>query len=170
MTLKRRILEAVMHPRLDPVFRPLRRSLGGTILTLHRFEPVASDTNMMSVHALRSELEYLRKQNYALVSLASIVNGLTKHRLPPPNAVSFTVDDGYADFRDLAAPVFAAFDCPVTVFATTGPIDRTMWFWWDRIEYAFDTARVRRLDITVGGEIMSYSWKTRAEGRAAGGS
>jgi peptidoglycan/xylan/chitin deacetylase (PgdA/CDA1 family) len=166
--LKSRILEAAMHPGLDPVFRRLRRGLGGTILTLHRFEPVESETNMLSVHALRSELEYLRKQNYALVSLASIVDGLTKQRLPPPNAVAFTVDDGYADFRDLAAPVFAAFDCPVTVFATTGPIDRTMWFWWDRIEYAFDTSRARRLEMKVGDEIVSYRWKTRAEARAAG--
>jgi peptidoglycan/xylan/chitin deacetylase (PgdA/CDA1 family) len=168
VTLKGRILEAAMHPRFDPVFRRMRRSLRGTILTLHRFEPTASDPNMMSVQALRSELEYLRKHGYALVSLASIVDGLVKQRLPPPDAVAFTVDDGYADFRDVAAPVFAAFDCPVTVFATTGPIDRTMWFWWDRIENAFDTARVRRFEIDVRGERISYSWETRAEGRAAG--
>jgi peptidoglycan/xylan/chitin deacetylase (PgdA/CDA1 family) len=102
------------------------------------------------------------------VSLVSIVNGLLQQCPPPPNAVAFTVDDGYADFRDLAAPVFAAFDCPVTVFATTGPIDRTMWFWWDRIENAFDMARVRRLEIRVRDEIVKYSWETRAEGRAAG--
>jgi peptidoglycan/xylan/chitin deacetylase (PgdA/CDA1 family) len=168
VTLKSRVLEAAMHPGLDPVFRRLRRGLGGTILTMHRFAPVPSDSDKMSVQALRSELEYLRKQQYAFVSLASIVDGLTKQRLPPPNAVAFTVDDGYADFRDLAAPVFASFDCPVTVFATTGPIDRTMWFWWDRIENAFDTARVHRLEIPVRGEVIGYRWESRAERRAAG--
>jgi len=166
VTLKSRILEAITHPALDPVLRPLRRGLG-TILTLHRFERDETNESMTSVGALRAQLAYLRKQDYALVSLSSLIGELTAHRAPPRNAIAFTVDDGYADFRDLAAPVFAEFDCPVTVFATTGPIDRAMWFWWDRIEYAFDNAPVRRLDTSVGGTAVKYSWGTQDEGRAA---
>ncbi|MEO8623417.1 MAG: polysaccharide deacetylase family protein, partial [bacterium] len=159
MTLKSRILDVLTHPALDPMLRPLRRGLG-TILTLHRFERDETNDSMTSVGALRAQLAYLRKQHYSLVSLSSLVSELAAHRAPPRNAIAFTVDDGYADFRDLAAPVFAEFDCPVTVFATTGPIDRTMWFWWDRIEYAFDNAPVRRLDTNIGGHAVNYSWVT----------
>jgi peptidoglycan/xylan/chitin deacetylase (PgdA/CDA1 family) len=166
VTLKSRILDAITHPTLDPLLRPLRHGLG-TILTLHRFERDETNESMTSVRTLRAQLEYLRRQGYALVPLSSLVRELIAERTPPKNAVAFTVDDGYADFRDLAAPVFAEFDCPVTVFVTTGPIDRTMWFWWDRIEYAFDHAPVRRLDIRVGAESMSYSWQTQEAGRAA---
>ena len=166
MTLKSRILHAITHPALDPVLRPLRHGVG-TILTLHRFEHDETNDSMISVSALRAELEYLRQQDYAFVSLSSLVGELTAGRTPPRNAISFTVDDGYADFRDLAAPVFAQFDCPVTVFVTTGPIDRTMWFWWDRIEFAFDNAPVRRLDLRLGAETVSYRWQTQGEGRAA---
>lgn len=39
--------------------------------------------------------------------------------------------------------MFAEFDCPFTTFLTTGFLDRTLWFWWDRIEYVFCHA-VRR--------------------------
>ena len=166
MTLKSRILGAITHPALDLVLRPLRHGLG-TILTLHRFERDATNESMTSVTALRAQLAYLRAQGYYLLPLASLVDELTAGRTPPPNAIAFTVDDGYADFRDLAAPVFAEFDCPVTVFVTTGPIDRTMWFWWDRIEFAFDNAPVRRLDILIGGEPVSYAWASVAQARDA---
>ncbi len=166
MTLKSRILDAITHPALDHVLRPLRNGLG-TILMLHRFGRDDTHAGLTSVSMLRRQLEYLRMRGYVFVSLSSLVSELTAGRTPPRNAVAFTVDDGYADFRDLAAPVFAEFDCPVTVFATTGPIDRTMWFWWDRVQYAFVHAPVRRLDIAVGTGSVSYSWKSPAEGRAA---
>lgn len=167
MTLKSRILDVVTHPAFDPVLRPLRHG-AATILTLHRFARDASDPSVTSIDALGAQLAYLRKQGYSLLPLSSLVHELTEGRVPPPNAVVFTVDDGYADFRDLAAPVFAEFDCPVTVFVTTGPIDRTMWFWWDRVEYAFDHARDRQLEIVIGTETLRYRWATWDDGRAAG--
>ena len=42
----------------------------------------------------------------------------------PQKAVAFTVDDGYFDFAEVAAPIFSHYDCPVTVFLVTGSIAR----------------------------------------------
>lgn len=147
-----------MHPAVDAVLRPLRKGKA-TVLTLHRF----GDDKEVSVSVLRSQLEYLRARGYVLAPLSSQIEALVAGRKPAENAVSFTVDDGYADFRDLAAPVFEEFDCPVTLFVTTGPIDRTTWFWWDRVEYAFENTQVRQLDLEVGPRKVSYAWHSPAE-------
>lgn len=166
MTLKNRLLEAITHPALESLFHPLRRGLG-TIFTFHRFESVVTDETMMPMHILRSQLAYLRAQRYAVVSLSTMVDSLLEGRPLPYKAVALTVDDGYADFRDLAAPAFAEFDCPVTLFATTAPIDGSSWFWWDRIEFAFATSESRTLQVVIGGEALQYGWQSARQARIA---
>ena len=77
----------------------------------YRFERDETNESMTSVNTFRAQLEYLRKQGYAFVSLSSLVNELTADRTPLKNAVAFTVDDGYADFRDLGAPEIGRASC-----------------------------------------------------------
>jgi peptidoglycan/xylan/chitin deacetylase (PgdA/CDA1 family) len=95
----------------------------------------------MPIARLRDYLGWLRSNRYRIVDLGKLVEDLRDGRPIPPRTLAFTVDDGYTDFRELAAPVFAEFDCPVTVFVTTGFIDGQQWFWWDKIEYALSRTR-----------------------------
>ncbi|MEP6472156.1 MAG: polysaccharide deacetylase family protein, partial [Gemmatimonadota bacterium] len=83
-------------------------------------------------------------------------------------SVVFTVDDGYGDFARMAAPVFARYDCPVTVFLTTGYLDRECWFWWDQVEYVI-TARPGSVELALDGISWASSWGGGAEAQAAAG-
>jgi peptidoglycan/xylan/chitin deacetylase (PgdA/CDA1 family) len=76
--------------------------------------------------------------------------------------VVFTVDDGYFDFTELGAPVFAAFDAPVTVFATTGFLDGTYWHWWDRIEHVIRNTRSAALSVPLNGTVMALQLGSEA--------
>ena len=80
--------------------------------------------------------------------------------------MAFTVDDGYTDFASVAAPVFAEFDCPVTVFVVTGTMDDNAWLWWDRVTYAFATTSRSSLRVDIAGRSATYQW-TGALTRAA---
>ena len=164
--MKRLFLNLLTHPLLDPVLRPLRHGRA-TILMLHRFETAPADDDKISAGALRVNLEYLRRHRYDLVSLTSLVDAVRAGRTPPKNAVIFTVDDGYADFKDVAVPLFAAFDCPVTLFIATGPVDRAMWFWWDRISYAFAKTREHRIALAVGPDTLRYRWESAVARRVS---
>ena len=79
------------------------------------------------------------------------------------NALVFTVDDGYADFAEVAAPVFAKYDCPVTVFLVTDFVAGRLWNWFDRVTWAFTHSRRREVTIEVMGESLRFQWMTRAE-------
>jgi peptidoglycan/xylan/chitin deacetylase (PgdA/CDA1 family) len=66
----------------------------------------------------------------------------------PANAVSVTFDDGYRDFADLALPVLRHFDCPSTLFVTTGALETGQDYWWDRVIRLVAETRASELDIS----------------------
>jgi peptidoglycan/xylan/chitin deacetylase (PgdA/CDA1 family) len=72
--------------------------------------------------------------------------------------VAFTIDDGYFDHARVGAPVFAAYDWPVTIFATSGFLDGKTWLWWDRVNYVFTRTRRATLTVRLGSRRLTYSF------------
>ena len=135
---------------------------------LHRFVDRDLGSEGLDPRVLRAQLEYLRKNKFDLVPVSALTCDATQRRTSRP-AVAFTVDDGYTDFASVAAPVFAEFDCPVTVFVVTGTMDDNTWLWWDRVTYAFAATTRSSLLVEVAGRSMSYQWsgvQTRAVAEA----
>lgn len=121
------------------------------ILLSHRFTDRAHDDDAFPVGQLARSLEWLRAHRYRLVRLDTLLDELAGPHPIPPKTVAFTVDDGYADFAELAWPVFKQFDCPVSVFLVTGFVDGRQWLWWDRLEVVFTTARADALQRSLLG-------------------
>ena len=146
----------------------LRPTIDATvsIFMMHRFESPDLGVTGHSRRMLARHLAYLRKERFEAVSLADLVAGRTT-RLRRPQVV-FTVDDGYTDFVDVAFPVFAEYDWPVSVFAATGVWDRRCWYWNDMISYAFANTPERRLSINVESTPVALTWETPQEGQMSG--
>jgi peptidoglycan/xylan/chitin deacetylase (PgdA/CDA1 family) len=117
--------------------RPFLLGSRATIFMLHRFSHLDGNSGGITPDALRGSLIFLRRNNFALIPLSEMLAKLRSGTPLPRFSISFTVDDGYADFVDTALPVFKEFDCPATVFLTTGFLDNTTWLWWDKLQYAF---------------------------------
>lgn len=136
-------------------FVPLWRSLVSdrvVLLMLHRFADRERNIRGDSPDLLRANLEFLRRHRFRIASLNDLLDPRSEGAGDGPTVV-FTVDDGYADFAQIAAPIFAEFDCPVTVFLVTDTIDRQLWFWWDRIEFILESSHrsVVTLELSAGG-------------------
>src|SRR4051812_15849597 len=82
-----------------------RRSL--RIVMYHRFLYDRQTQN----HLLRQCRHF--RECYQLVSLAQVSTALQQGRPLPDNALLVTVDDGYADFYEVAWPIFSSFKIPV---------------------------------------------------------
>ena len=137
-----------------PWFTPIWSAIGSdriTIFTLHRFAVPDLGVEGHEPALIRATLGRLRRERYSLISVEDAVNLLQNGGEIPGRAVVFTVDDGYFDFRDVAADLFLEFDCPVTVFLTTGFMDGTSWHWWDHIAYVCRATRVRQIDVALDG-------------------
>ena len=164
VTLSRHLLfRLASADALARALRPFGRGLV-SILTLHRFSNPEHGVVGHDPAALRDHLAYLRRHRYRLLSLTDVLKLLDEgDPNPGAPAVAFTVDDGYADFACIGAPIFAEFDCPVTLFVPTGFLDGQLWLWWDRVTYLFQQTRRPSLLVRVGSEHRPYSLSTAAE-------
>ena len=111
---------------------------------------------------LANNLEYLRRRRYSLMSAAELIRHIDEGIPLRENALVFTVDDGYADFAAAGAPVFAAYDCPVTVFLVTDFVSGRLWNWFDRLTWAFRNSARREATVDIGGESVHWRWTNPA--------
>ena len=153
--MKSAILKLLMREPTVSVFRPVQRG-AVTILMLHRFADTEYGNGGHSIEALRENLSFLRRNRYRLIGLPDLLAQPDEHCLSSQPAVVFTVDDGYGDFARVAAPIFEEFDCPVTVFLTTGFLDGGLWMWWDQILWAFLQTRRQTVKLRLGASTYEY--------------
>ena len=73
----------------------------------------------LPVALFQQQLAYLQN-HYQIISLHDFVEARRTGRALPQRAVVLTFDDGFRNFRTLAAPLLAARDWPATVFIITG--------------------------------------------------
>lgn len=162
---KRSILNLLTLPRVAPALSALTRTQA-TIFMLHRFAVPYLGIGGHDAKALRHNLAYLHKAGFEFLSLEELLerlrNGETLKR-----AVAFTIDDGYFDQAEIAAPIFVEFDCPVTCFVTTGFLDHQLWFWWDRLMTIFEKTKRRELRARIGESEIQYRWDSAASRRQA---
>ena len=153
-SLKAAALQLFAASGLTALLRPLQRD-AGVVFMLHRFSDPSRGVVGHDPAHVRRLLGYLRRRGYRLTSLEALLDSAANGS-PRPNAVAFTIDDGYAEQAAVAGPLFAEFDCPVTTFVATGFLDGLLWFWWDRIEYVLRRAAVPDLAFEGAAGFVRY--------------
>ena len=160
--LKTLALQMLMLPGAEALFSPFARGRG-VVFMLHRFRSPENPDEGYDATSIRRALAHLRRAKYRLLSIEELLRHALEEGRVPDRSVAFTIDDGYLDHATVAAPLFAEFDCPVTTFVTTGFLDRQLWFWWDRIAYAFSNTRRREVQVSLADRILEYRWQSTGE-------
>lgn len=109
----------------------------GTIFTLHRFTAEEGEADAISAGQLDEALCALNELGFRSIALAEMIEKARRGQLEP-RSIAWTVDDGYADFAEVAMPVFERHNSPVAVFLVTGFIDGATWPWWDQVRYILE--------------------------------
>lgn len=97
----------------------------------------------------------------------------TGEPLLPKNLVAITVDDGYADFVELAYPILKRYDFPATAYVVTKFVDQGMWLWFDVIRYQVSQGKPGAYILEIAGDAYyivlgdgrarSSAWHTLAD-------
>ena len=132
---------------------------GPQIIAYHRFPAT-------SVETLDRQCRYLRSR-HSPVSLQQIDAWLYEDVPLPRGAIAVTVDDGHRDFYRIAYPVFRAHHIPVTVFLTTGFLDRVCWLWPDAVSYLLFRSPLEQADIPLGAGTQLFALRSDPDRTAA---
>lgn len=136
------------------------------ILTIHG---VMDEQDKPSWQPLRPQLsrdkleEYLRvlSKRYRFISLADAVEMLKGRKPIKPYSLVLTFDDGYRNNLTHALPILRRYNAPVTFFIPTGFLDNPRPFWFDRLDYALQHARVNGREVKVGSFTMCLDSSSR---------
>lgn len=149
-TIKRSVKDAVKQTVtsrwMSSAWKPLIRDRAAFVM-LHRFAEPEYGLFGHDPELFRHALERLRSDGYAMLTVTEAVHRLTEGRGFPKRSVVFTMDDGYRGALEQSVDLFQAYDCPLTVFVTTGFIDGRCWLWWDQIEYVCLGSSRRSIDV-----------------------
>ena len=85
------------------------------ILCYHRFGTRA-DHMEISPQKFREQMEYLKRNNYRVISLKSLLGFLKGEQQLPKRAVVLTIDDGHRSIYREAFPILKEYGYPATVF------------------------------------------------------
>lgn len=133
------------------------------ILMLHRFAMPDLGVAGHQPEMLRRHLEYLRARDYDLLALPDLLDQIEKRVPFSRRTVVFTVDDGYVDFAEVGAPIFAAFDCPVTVFLITDFVSGKLWNWFDKVLWIVSHSPRPGIDIDIAGRTLNLRWRDASD-------
>ncbi len=103
------------------------RSAGGVVLAYHRVVDIASDPSSLAVDPDR-----FAEQISAVRRIADVVPLAEVGRRSGPT-VAITIDDGYADSAETAAPILTDLGTPATLFVASRILIDHGEFWWDRL-------------------------------------
>lgn len=140
----------------------------GLIFTLHHVRPQSeafSPNALLSVtpEFLDAAIRTSLAEGLTPVALEDLARRMAEE--PARRFVCFTLDDGFRDNAEHAAPVFRRHGAPYTIFLTQGFVERTRTLWWETAEALVTRNRSVRFDFGEGVETLVLD--TAAQKQAA---
>ena len=131
------------------------------VLVYHRFGAHGCDANVFD-----AQMEIL-KDEFNVIPLSSLYRALSEGKEIEPHTVVITIDDGYADFREVAFPILKKYDLPATLYVVSDFVDRKTWLWPDVIAYTVDNTRHPEFSVLLNGESRRFNLINAAGRRQA---
>jgi peptidoglycan/xylan/chitin deacetylase (PgdA/CDA1 family) len=129
------------------------------ILMYHRVADVAIDPWGLAVHPtlFEEQIDSLTR-NRRVVHLHELLKAEKCRSFRDKPLAAVTFDDGYHDVYSNARGILGLYDCPMTLFVTTGAIGATREFWWDAISRIFLETELLPPSITfaIAGKLREW--------------
>lgn len=153
--MRKAYMQGARYSGLSTLLSPVLRGVGA-ILMLHHVRPEEDGIGLNKLlHVDPDFLDRLLddlKSEMRFVSMDEAADRLRRGHFDE-RFVAVTLDDGYRDNLEHAAPVFRAHDVPYMIYVSPGLVDGEADLWWELLEQiveandelAFDTGEGRRV-------------------------
>lgn len=113
---------------------------GVSAFMYHRFGEDKFPSTNISEAQLLAHINYVVKNKIRVLSLGEVIKRIENGDKFSEKVVSFSVDDAYKSFYEIAWPIFRDNNIPVTLFVSTDIIDKKTknYMTWDQIKVFID--------------------------------
>ncbi|MBM9616715.1 polysaccharide deacetylase family protein [Desulfobulbus rhabdoformis] len=133
------------------------------IFVYHRFsKPNEGWKHRVDQDTFKWQLEQLVKK-FTVLTLKECLEHYHKNGQWPPRCVVLTIDDGYRDFYHFAYPALHSLGLKATFFVTTAFIDKNIWLWPDRLDYALRNTIKTELVVELGKGLKKFPLVTELD-------
>lgn len=101
----------------------------------HRFGDSRFPSTNVSLEDFRAHLQYLKENEYQVLTFAEAINYLKNSGKPQKTAV-ITIDDGYRSFYENGLPLLQEFDFPASLYINTETVGGGDYMTWAQIKEA----------------------------------
>ncbi|NKB31628.1 MAG: polysaccharide deacetylase family protein [Pseudomonadales bacterium] len=132
----------------------------GVILLYHHVATDTPPSTSISPEAFRGHLDYLRDNDFNVIPLDEMIEGLKNKETLPDKAVAITFDDGYTSIYDTAFPMLQSYGFPFTLFLSTGPIEREQrnYMSWNQVQEMSDAG------VLIANHMVEHPYMLEREG------
>jgi len=99
-------------------------SHAAVILQYHHVSDSTPASTSISPKQFEVHLQYLKDNNFKVVPLSELIEGIKNQQALPDKSVAITFDDAYTDILTQAKPILDKFSFPYTIFVNPGIINR----------------------------------------------
>ena len=104
------------------------------ILVYHNFSKLRSDKTAVSQHDFEAQMNYLKQNNYHVVSIDQLLNFIDYKEQLPEKSIVITFDDAWRSIFDIALPILIKYGFTATFFIYTDFIGGGKAMSWKQIE------------------------------------
>jgi peptidoglycan/xylan/chitin deacetylase (PgdA/CDA1 family) len=120
-------------------------SHAAVILQYHHVSDRTPASTSISPKQFEVHLQYLKDNNFKVVPLSELIEGIKNQQPLPDKSVAITFDDAYTDVLTQAKPILDKFSFPYTIFVNPGIInsndnnDASHYLTWIQLKALSDT-------------------------------
>lgn len=122
------------------------------IFAYHRFGDARYPSTNISDQVFEEQLQYLRDNNFEVISFGSAVKAWKEGRMLPEKAVILTIDDGYLSFYTHGWPLLKKYNFEATVFIQTETVGGGDFMSWNQIK------EIQNAGIEIGNHSASHAY------------
>lgn len=127
---------------------------GLPVLFYHSVDRGTSSAVGLSDEAFNQQMEYLKKNGFATLSLDEFYNYVNSGNKLPKKSVLITFDDGYSNNFDVAYPILKKYGFKATIFMVTSKINSKNYLSVDQIK-ALDKDGIEIMSHTLNHEHLN---------------
>jgi len=135
------------------------------ILLYHGFASLDDNKGLMNFDGKHLNIDEFESHLILITKYCtpiSLVTAISKRKLPT-NPIVLTFDDGYKNNYTYAFPLLKKYKIPVTIFVTTGFVDRINYMWTDRLEHIISCAHSKNINFSWEEDKLKLELSTDKE-------